>query len=172
MLALTPDWLFDGETMAQGLTVLVEGDRIVGVSAQDVEGAVQLGSVLAPGFIDVQVNGGGGVLFNDAPTLATLRAIATAHHAFGVTGIMPTLISDDRSRMVAALEAVGAAIAQGVDGILGLHLEGPWLSAPPRKAGKLRWWGRSRRGCPPGGPLPRTRPGSPPAPRPTNRHTP
>jgi N-acetylglucosamine-6-phosphate deacetylase len=129
MLALAPDWLFDGARMAQGLTVMVEGERIIGVTAQDVEGAVKLKGTLSPGLIDVQVNGGGGALFNDAPTVDTLRTTAAAHCAFGVTGIMPTLITDDRARMGAALEAVAAAVG-AVDGVIGLHLEGPWLSGP------------------------------------------
>jgi len=91
-----------------------------------------LGQMLAPGFIDCQVNGGGGVLFNDAPTVDTLRRIATAHRRFGTTGLLPTLISDDAEVMRAAIAAVAAAIAQGVPGILGIHLEGPFLS-PQRK---------------------------------------
>lgn len=132
MLALAATQLFDGERLVRGLTVMIEGERIVGVTAEDVEGAVRLEGILAPGMIDVQVNGGGGVLFNDAPTVEALRTMAAAHRAFGVTGIMPTLISDDRSRMAAAITAVAAAITSGVEGIIGLHLEGPWLSASRR----------------------------------------
>ena len=86
------------------------------------------GQMLAPGFIDCQVNGGGGVLFNDAPTVDTLRRIAAAHRRFGTTGLLPTLISDDADVMRAAIAAVATAIEQGVPGILGIHLEGPFLS--------------------------------------------
>ena len=90
------------------------------------------GRLLLPGFIDVQVNGGGGLLFNAAPTVDTLRGIAAAHRKFGTTGMLPTLITDTAEVMHAALEAVDTAIAEGVPGILGIHLEGPFL-APARK---------------------------------------
>mgnify|MGYP001547345030 CR=1 FL=1 len=90
------------------------------------------GDYLLPGFIDCQVNGGGDVLFNDAPTVETIRRIGAAHRAFGTTGFLPTLISDDADVMRAAIAAVDAAIAEGVPGVLGIHLEGPYL-APARK---------------------------------------
>jgi N-acetylglucosamine-6-phosphate deacetylase len=118
--------------------VLIDGARIVDVLPQAdarVRAAHQhdlLGQMLAPGFIDCQVNGGGGVLFNDAPNIDTLRCIAAAHRRFGTTGLLPTLISDDADVMRAAIAAVAAAIEQGVSGILGIHLEGPFLS-PQRK---------------------------------------
>ena len=64
------------------------------------------GALLLPGFIDTQVNGGGGVLFNDAPTLETLRRMGAAHRQFGTTGFLPTLISDDLSVMEQAIGAV------------------------------------------------------------------
>jgi N-acetylglucosamine-6-phosphate deacetylase len=90
------------------------------------------GDFLVPGFIDVQVNGGGDVLFNDAPTVETIRRIGAAHRRFGTTGFLPTLISDDPEKMRAAVAAVDAAIAEGVPGVLGIHLEGPYL-APARR---------------------------------------
>ena len=90
------------------------------------------GAMLLPGFIDVQVNGGGGVLFNEAPTVEAIRAIGVAHRRFGTTGFLPTLISDDVQVMQAALAAVEQALAEGVPGLLGIHLEGPYL-APARK---------------------------------------
>ena len=130
-----------------GLAVLLEGGDIVAVlrdddprvRASDVHD-LQRG-VLLPGFIDAQVNGGGGVLFNNAPDVAALRAIGAAHRRFGTTGFLPTLISDDVDVMRAAIDAVREAIEQGVPGVLGIHLEGPYL-APARKgthdAGKFR----------------------------------
>ena len=90
------------------------------------------GDYLLPGFIDCQVNGGGDVLFNEAPTVETIRRIGAAHRTFGTTGFLPTLISDDADTMRAAIEAVDAAIGEGVPGVLGIHLEGPYL-APARK---------------------------------------
>ena len=90
------------------------------------------GRRLVPGFVDLQVNGGGGALFNAAPTLETLRTIADAHARFGTTSLLPTLISDDLSVMRAAIQAVRLAIDEAVPGILGIHIEGPFIS-PHRK---------------------------------------
>ncbi|MEM1103326.1 MAG: N-acetylglucosamine-6-phosphate deacetylase [Pseudomonadota bacterium] len=87
------------------------------------------GGVLAPGFIDLQVNGGGGVLLNDDPTPEGVAAIARAHRQFGTTGLLPTLISDDVAVMRQAIEAAASAIDADVPGVLGLHLEGPFLNA-------------------------------------------
>ncbi|KZC18832.1 MULTISPECIES: N-acetylglucosamine-6-phosphate deacetylase [Rhodanobacter] len=129
---LTPDgWRDD-------LVVLLEGERIADLlppSDPRVRDAQQHdlgGAMLVPGFIDVQVNGGGGVLFNEAPTVETLRRIGAAHRRFGTTGFLPTLISDRVEVMRAALAAVEQALAEGVPGVLGIHLEGPYL-APARK---------------------------------------
>ena len=135
--------LVNGRVMADhglrdGVAVLVRGERIAAVVPADdalVAGATKHdlhGRLLLPGFIDVQVNGGGGLLFNAAPTVDTLRGIAEAHRKFGTTGLLPTLITDTAEVMHAALDAVDAAIDQGVPGILGIHLEGPFL-APARK---------------------------------------
>jgi len=86
------------------------------------------GGLLVPGFIDTQVNGGGGVLFNDAPTIETIRTIGRAHRTFGTTGFLPTLISDDLHVIRSGIEAVEAAIAENVPGVLGIHIEGPFLN--------------------------------------------
>ena len=120
------------------VAVLVDGGVIQAIVAADDHRAsdahvVDLGGdLLLPGFIDCQVNGGGGVLFNDAPTVETIRRIGEAHRRFGTTGFLPTLISDDIDVMRAAIAAVDAAIAEGVPGVLGIHLEGPYL-APARR---------------------------------------
>lgn len=117
-----------------GLAVLLQGERILAVCPIDdprVAGATPHdlhGQLLLPGFIDVQVNGGGGLLFNDSPTVDTLRGIAEAHRRFGTTGLLPTLITDTAEVMARALDAVDAAIEQQVPGILGIHLEGPFLA--------------------------------------------
>ena len=86
------------------------------------------GDRLVPGYIDTQVNGGGGVLFNDAPTIETIARIGTAHRRFGTTGFLPTLISDDLSVIDRAIDAVEQAMAEGVPGVLGIHIEGPFLN--------------------------------------------
>jgi len=121
-----------------GLAVLVEDGRILDVvGAGDARLAPAQrhdlgGRLLLPGFIDTQVNGGGGVLFNDAPEPDSLRRIAAAHARYGTTGLLPTLISDDLDTMRRAMAAVDAAIAARMPGILGIHLEGPFLSLERR----------------------------------------
>jgi len=125
--------LFTGEAMLTDHAVLIEAGRIRDVvPAHGVAGErLDESLILAPGFIDVQVNGGGGVLFNDAPTVAGIAAIGRAHRAFGTTGFLPTLITDDLHVMDQAMRAVEAAMDAGVPGVLGIHLEGPYL-APAR----------------------------------------
>ena len=87
------------------------------------------GLLLLPGFIDLQVNGGGGVLFNDAPTVDTIRTMAACHRRFGTTGFLPTLISDELDVVERGISAVREAIAAGVPGVVGIHIEGPFLNA-------------------------------------------
>jgi len=125
-----------GDEFAGGLALIIEHGRIAAIvdetdaRATSADARIDLeGGWLVPGFIDIQVNGGGGVLFNNAPTVDTLRQMMRAHRRFGTTGMLPTLISDDVKVMRAAITAVREAIAEGVPGILGIHLEGPYLSA-------------------------------------------
>ena len=123
---------------ADDVAVLLEAGRVRAVVEADdpvLRDATRLdlaGGLLVPGFIDAQVNGGGGVLFNNAPTVEGVAAIARAHRRFGTTGLLPTLISDRVEVMREAIAAVRDAIAQRVPGVLGIHLEGPYL-APARK---------------------------------------
>ena len=90
------------------------------------------GGTLVPGFIDTQVNGGGGVLCNDAPTVEGIRTIAAAHRQFVTTAMLPTLISDDLEVVARAIAAVDDAIALCVPGVIGIHIEGPFLNAAKR----------------------------------------
>ena len=83
------------------------------------------GMLLAPGFIDAQVNGGGGILFNDSPDAESIRAIGAAHRRFGTTGFLPTLISDDLDAIARAIAAVRAAIEEGVAGCWASTSKGP-----------------------------------------------
>jgi N-acetylglucosamine-6-phosphate deacetylase len=123
------------EGFVEGRTVLLAGGRIVDVVASDhprVHDAVRRvdlgGNLLLPGFIDSQVNGGGGVLFNDTQDVETIAAIGRAHRRFGTTSFLPTLISDDLGVVRAAIEAVDAAIAAKTPGVEGIHIEGPFIS--------------------------------------------
>ncbi len=126
--------IFTPDGLAAASAVLVEGEYISAIVSDDDERArsattIDLaGALLLPGFIDVQVNGGGGVLFNDAPTIDGIRTIAAAHARYGTTGFLPTLISDDLGVVARAITAVDAAIAAGVPGVLGIHIEGPYLN--------------------------------------------
>ena len=122
-----------GEHIADGMAVLIEGGRVLerlplGHLPMDVPREDLHGGLLAPGFVDVQVNGGGGVLFNDDPSVETIRRIGEAHRRYGTTGFLPTLISDDLSVVRAGVAAVDAAIEAGVPGVLGIHIEGPFLN--------------------------------------------
>ncbi len=92
------------------------------------------GQYLVPGFIDLQVNGGGGAMFNSDPCVETIRTIGNAHRKYGTTGFLPTLISDDFAVMEKAIAAVDQAIKEGVPGVLGIHLEGPFLNKEKRGA--------------------------------------
>ena len=125
--------LLDG-AFASRRAVLTDRGRIIAVTGEDdprVGGARQHdlhNALLLPGFIDTQVNGGGGVLFNDEPSVEGIRRIGAAHRRYGTTGFLPTLISDDLSVVAAAIDAVRAAIDARVPGVLGIHIEGPFLS--------------------------------------------
>ena len=121
------------EGFVEGKAVVIDGATIVDVvEADDIPSSLERhdleGGLLVPGFIDTQVNGGGGVLFNDSPTVETIRKIGEAHRRFGTTGFLPTLISDDLHVIRAGIEAVDAAIAGGVPDVLGIHIEGPFLN--------------------------------------------
>ncbi len=121
----------------RGHVVLTEGGRVVSIVPQGEippgTEVVDLGDVdLAPGFVDVQVNGGGGALFNDTPTVEGIRVIAEAHRAFGTTSLLPTLITDGVQVIETARAAANAAVAE-VPGVLGVHFEGPFLDE--RKTG-------------------------------------
>ncbi|MFI5017103.1 MAG: N-acetylglucosamine-6-phosphate deacetylase, partial [Dongiales bacterium] len=133
---LIPDRLFDGEKLLSRHAVVIEGGRIQAVlPANAVDSLLprrQLEGLLAPGFIDVQVNGGGGVQFNDVTTPEGIAAIGAAHRRFGTTGFMVTLISDTRAKTAEAVAATRAGLAAAVPGLLGIHIEGPFLNVERR----------------------------------------
>uniref|UniRef100_UPI003567BD1D N-acetylglucosamine-6-phosphate deacetylase n=1 Tax=Shimia sp. TaxID=1954381 RepID=UPI003567BD1D len=134
--ALTGARIFDGAGFLDGHALVIEGGQIAQLLPQaDLPASARrqrlAGGVIGPGFIDLQVNGGGGVMFNASPDVASLRVMAAAHARIGATTILPTLITDTEARMRAAVTAVAEAVAAGVAGIAGLHLEGPFL-APSR----------------------------------------
>ena len=124
--------VFDGRRWHSNAAVLIKDGRIHGLAAWGEipndwpQRRLPDDALLAPGFIDLQVNGGAGILLNDDPTAEGMRAIARAHRRYGTTACLPTLISDSRQQTQAAIAA--ARKAAGSDGVLGLHLEGPFIS--------------------------------------------
>lgn len=124
--------VFDGEALHEGLAVRLEGGRIAALEPDTGAGTDLGGGILAPGFIDLQVNGGGGIMLDGAASVERIAAICAAHARLGATGILPTLITDTPEATRAVIGA-GVAAAGLVPGFLGLHLEGPHLD--PRRKG-------------------------------------
>ena len=124
--------IFDGELWWDRSALVVNGDCIENIiaadSPTDARRVALNGGILAPGFIDLQVNGGGGALFNLTPDVPTIETICSAFTRFGTTACLPTLITDTREKNVAAIAAGEAAATKGVRGFLGLHIEGPHLA--------------------------------------------
>ena len=138
MRALVAPQVFTGDEWLADHAVLIDRGRVVGLCPlADIPQSYEVhdggGDVLAPGFVDLQVNGGGGVLFNEHTDMGGVASIAAAHRKFGTTALLPTLITDTADRIAAAVHAVEEAIRHGVPGVLGLHLEGPFLS--PERVG-------------------------------------
>src|SRR6476659_6497334 len=138
--AIVADRVFDGRGWHRGASVLIHNERIAGVVSEGEvpsewpQSRLADGVFLATGFIDLQVNGGGGVLLNDHPTADSMRVIAHAHRRYGTTACLPTLITDTREQMRIAIAA--ARSVAGREGVLGLHLEGPFIS--PQRPGVHR----------------------------------
>ena len=129
---LIADQVFDGENFHQNLPITIENGQIIGFELSDDAEQIKVSGTIVPGFIDVQVNGGGGVLFNSQPNSEAIAAICKAHNAFGTTAMLPTLITDDINVMSKAADAIAEAISSRSAGILGVHFEGPHLSVPKK----------------------------------------
>jgi N-acetylglucosamine-6-phosphate deacetylase len=135
--ALTGASIFDGEKFRRAAAVIIEGRFISDIVDRESLPAGLLvrqleGGILASGFIDIQVNGGGGALLNAEPTLEGVRRIAEAHRRFGTTGLLPTVITDAPEVISHAIGAVREARRLGMAGVLGIHIEGPFID-PVRK---------------------------------------
>ncbi|MDT0603123.1 N-acetylglucosamine-6-phosphate deacetylase [Thalassotalea castellviae] len=127
-LRIHADKIFDGQQFYEHQVLTIEDGKVLSIDDDTTSVDVVVQGMIAPGFIDLQVNGGGGVLFNDSPSLDNLKTIITAHSQFGTTGMLPTLITDKVEVMAQAADAMALAIKEGVPGILGIHFEGPHLS--------------------------------------------
>jgi N-acetylglucosamine-6-phosphate deacetylase len=128
--------IFDGERLRDDCALVVEGASIQALTGLDdrPRGGEQVdlgGGILSPGFVDWQINGGGGVLFNANPTVEGITAIAAAHRRAGVTAFLPTVVTDAPRVLAAALTAAREA-KERVPGALGVHVEGPFID-PKRK---------------------------------------
>lgn len=138
LFALVGATIFDGNKLIQDHAVLIDGAAVQIIPAaglpQYCDRRQLAGGTLMPGFVDLQVNGGGGVMFNADPGLATLETMSAAHRSLGTRAFLPTLITDTPEITAAAISAVEEAIAAKVPGILGLHLEGPHLSVARKGA--------------------------------------
>ncbi len=125
--------LFDGDALREDCALVVEDGVVRGIAAvaERPRGGAQYdlgGGVLAPGFVDWQVNGGGGVLFNATPTPEGIGAIARAHRREGTTAILPTVITDAPEVLAAARAAAREAVGSA-PGAFGVHVEGPYIDA-------------------------------------------
>ena len=143
MQALAGARLHTPEGLVPGRALLLADGTIRDIVADDAVPAGTrvrrlAGGTLAAGFIDLQVNGGGGAMFNDAPTAATVAAIGRAHRTFGTTGFLATFISGGRAGMARAAAAVREAMDSGAPGVLGIHFEGPHINPARRGAHDVR----------------------------------
>lgn len=134
---LVPDQLFDGDTISAGKALRIADGKIsliTHASEAGPDGAPvwRTKGLVSPGFFDVQVNGGGGVLFNTDPTPEGLFAIAAAHRKTGTTAILPTFITDTADALDRAVDAM--LVAHGRNGIAGMHIEGPHISVTRKGA--------------------------------------
>jgi len=120
--------LFDGQKFLVNHVITITDGVISAIDQNLNDVDVKVTGLVAPGYIDLQVNGGGGVLFNDSPSVDNLKTIMSAHAQFGTTAMMPTLITDKIEVMAQAADAVCDAINNKISGIIGIHFEGPHLS--------------------------------------------
>ncbi|OIQ44528.1 MAG: N-acetylglucosamine-6-phosphate deacetylase [Roseobacter sp. MedPE-SW] len=125
--------IFDGHSLQHGVNARFEAGKLVCLSPDSPPAAnlryVDLaGDILSPGYLDLQVNGGDGIMLNAVPNGTGLERIAKAHRQLGAVQILPTLITDTPEKTSKVIDATVQAIKAGVPGIAGLHLEGPHLS--------------------------------------------
>ncbi|PCH95971.1 MAG: N-acetylglucosamine-6-phosphate deacetylase [Gammaproteobacteria bacterium] len=120
--------LFDGQNFIDNQVLTITNGIISAIDSNTNDVDIKATGLVVPGYIDLQVNGGGGVLFNDSPSVDKLKTIMATHAKFGTTAMMPTLITDKIAVMVQAADAVAQAITAKVPGIIGIHFEGPHLS--------------------------------------------
>lgn len=124
---LSVERLYNGNEIQTNRTLTIENGSITSIDASGPSDDIKPG-LLVPGFIDVQVNGGGGFLFNDSPTVKTIESIGLAHSQYGTTGWLPTLVTDSYEKMLNSANAVAEYLLSDRQDVLGIHFEGPFLS--------------------------------------------
>lgn len=133
---IAPEYLFDGNRLIENSVLEIQNGCVYEIHhnalLSDFPSATALQGILSPGFIDLQVNGGGAVLFNDDPSVRGLQRIVNAHNVSGTSHILPTIITDKIEVMELAADSVSAALQQGLTGVLGIHFEGPHISKPKK----------------------------------------
>lgn len=137
--ALSAKRIFDGENFHYDASLLWQDNEILSIvptASLPIEAKVTAypNGTVVPGFIDIQVNGGGGVMFNQVTTADGIDTICRAHRKHGTAYLLPTLISDTAEKISQALQATQTALTNEVLGVLGVHLEGPWLSIAKKGA--------------------------------------
>lgn len=138
-LAIACPSVFDGENLLQNHCVLVQGDTVTDVLPTDscppeIDLLQLHHGTLAPGLIDLQVNGGGDVMFQTASNEASVNHAVAAHRALGTTAMLPTVLSDTREQQQSAVTRIDQARTAGNAGILGVHIEGPFFNRDKRGA--------------------------------------
>ena len=143
--ALTAPNVLVGQSFAAETVVVIDEDGLIDevIPVSDLDDDIELTELdtgyLVPGFVDLQVNGGGGVLFNEEPTVEGILKIAAAHRRFGTTSFLPTVITDHPRVMSAAANAVTDARGKGHLNVLGIHIEGPFIDPARKGAHDLRF---------------------------------
>ncbi|UJF22914.1 N-acetylglucosamine-6-phosphate deacetylase [Shewanella sp. OMA3-2] len=126
------DQIFDGKNIIHHQAISFKDGKIIAFDFVEHATTIKVSGLLVPGFIDVQVNGGGGYLFNHDVSLSTLTAMVQAHSKYGTTGLLPTLITSDLATLSAAADTIALAIKQKLPGVIGVHFEGPHISKPKK----------------------------------------
>jgi N-acetylglucosamine-6-phosphate deacetylase len=132
MLCITNAKIFDGEKFYTNKNIYIINNKIKNISSKKPNQKYKIlnakNNIVCPGFIDIQVNGGGGVFFNETPTSNAVQKIMETHRKYGTTSILPTFITDEYSKLPNALNAITEVMQKKIPGILGIHLEGPYLN--------------------------------------------
>lgn len=131
---ISAEQIFDGYKMHSQAQLIIAEGKIVDIQPKNEQATQHITGTIAPGFIDLQVNGGGGALLNTHATLEGVKTIVAAHRQFGTTSMLPTLITDTIDVMAQAADAVAQARRENVPEVLGIHFEGPHLSVAKKGA--------------------------------------